>query len=109
MMTEVLEHRGAVMERHAKAIEVRCAGEPAWLRSIRERAQEQFAKAGYPTTRDEEWKFTNVGPITKTNFHIPHGAIPSLSSQQVAGFTIPDLNSGVKLVFVNGRYAPKLS
>ena len=35
------------------------------IHSIRKDAISRFAQLGFPTTRDEEWKFTNVAPIAK--------------------------------------------
>src|SRR5690242_1111581 len=40
------------------------------LAEIRKRAAELFEARGYPTTRDEEWRFTNVAPIAKADFPI---------------------------------------
>ena len=44
------------------------AAAPAWLRGVRERAIARFAEVGFPTTRHEEWRFTNVQPIAETPF-----------------------------------------
>lgn len=37
------------------------------LTGIRQRAAELFRARGFPTTHDEEWRFTNVAPIAKAN------------------------------------------
>jgi len=39
-----------------------------WLQQLREAAFQRFAELGFPTTHDEEWRFTNVAPIARTNF-----------------------------------------
>src|ERR671910_267106 len=44
------------------------AGESAALGRKREDAFAAFARLGFPTTRQEEWRFTNVGPIARTRF-----------------------------------------
>src|SRR5262249_18351839 len=44
--------------------------EPAWLRRIRDEAINRFSELGFPTTRQEEWKYTSVAPIAKTAFHL---------------------------------------
>ena len=44
------------------------AHEPAWLRSLREDAFARFCEIGFPTTKDEDWRFTNVSPISKHRF-----------------------------------------
>jgi Fe-S cluster assembly protein SufD len=35
---------------------------------LRKYAAEHFEARGFPTTREEEWRFTNVAPITKVQF-----------------------------------------
>jgi Fe-S cluster assembly protein SufD len=40
------------------------------LEEVRKRAGEYFDANGFPTTRDEEWRFTNVAPIAKTRFPV---------------------------------------
>ena len=37
----------------------------AGVRAIREQAFRAFTALGYPTPRDEDWKYTNVAPIAK--------------------------------------------
>jgi Fe-S cluster assembly protein SufD len=38
------------------------------LAELRKRAAELFEARGFPTTREEEWRFTNVAPIAKGHF-----------------------------------------
>jgi Fe-S cluster assembly protein SufD len=77
------------------------------LAEIRSAAARRFAELGYPTKRDEEWRFTNVAPIAKTAF----GEAPQASVTQLSGEAEEFLErlEGVGLVFLNGRYAPELS
>ena len=44
------------------------AGAPEWLQSLREHAIARFADVGFPSTRLEQWRFTNVQPIADTPF-----------------------------------------
>lgn len=41
---------------------------PSWLSEIRRAAIHRFAELGFPTTRQEEWRFTNVASIAQTPF-----------------------------------------
>ena len=50
------------------------------LSEIRRRAAERFAALRFPTTRDEEWRFTNVAPIAKADFPI---AAPKVSGHSL--------------------------
>jgi Fe-S cluster assembly protein SufD len=38
------------------------------LGDLRKRATERFEAHGFPTTREEEWRFTNIAPIAKAQF-----------------------------------------
>ena len=39
-----------------------------WMQALRESAFQRFAELGFPTTHDEEWRFTNVAPIARAKF-----------------------------------------
>ena len=80
--------------------------EPAWLRGIRRDAFECARESGLPTTRDEEWRFTNVAPIAALSFSAaPHAAV---DGEWVRPYSMAGA-SAAELVFVDGRYAPQLS
>ena len=75
---------------------------------IRRDAARRFAELGFPKTRDEEWRFTNVSSIAKTQFApAPSG----LNAREVAQFdkSLSPNEGGPRLVFINGRYSPDLS
>ena len=44
------------------------ARSPEWLREIREQAIARFAALGFPSMRQEEWRFTSVAPIAEKTF-----------------------------------------
>ena len=46
---------------------------PRWARKLRDRAIARFAELGVPTTRDENWKYTDVTKAIGTAF-APAGA-----------------------------------
>jgi Fe-S cluster assembly protein SufD len=80
--------------------------EPTWLRATRRAAAGAFERLGFPTTRDEEWRFTNVSPIAETTFApAPPAAVSRADADR---FTIPGI-AGPVLVFVDGRYSSGLS
>lgn len=77
-----------------------------WLRARRESAVVRFAERGYPTPRDEAWKYTNVAPLVKRMLRpAPGGAV---SPADLASFLFPDAEM-YRLVFVDGRLVPGLS
>ena len=71
----------------------------------RERAFERFLKDGFPSTRDEEWRFTNVAPIAAETFQRAPSSNPDRSDIQ------PFLFGGVGplVVVINGRLSKGLS
>lgn len=81
---------------------------PDWLESLRQSARDHFDTVGFPSRKTEEWRFTNVDPLTKINFapapHIHDGE--SLASVESARFHDA---AAVELVFINGHYTPQLS
>jgi Fe-S cluster assembly protein SufD len=81
-------------------------GELAWLRERRARALERANALAVPTTRDEEWRFTDITPLTRVSFRRAAGA-PGLALDDIASFTAPE--AAARLVFVDGVHAPALS
>jgi Fe-S cluster assembly protein SufD len=77
----------------------------AWLKKLREDAFARFCEKGFPTTKDEDWRFTNLSAIAKTAFR---AAGPATVSQAEAAQSFVE-GAAARLVFVNGRYAPELS
>ena len=47
------------------------------LRELRETAIDRFAELGFPTTRDEDWKFTNLTQLTRARFDMAEPPDPS--------------------------------
>ena len=69
------------------------------LQRLRQEGAESFAKLGWPTTRQEEWKYTNLAPVAKVQWSAgnPAGSAPVESPVSMAGV------AAVELVFVNGE------
>ena len=88
-------------------LEKRTAGQPRWLRELRAEAFERFCQTGFPTTKDEDWRFTNTSAISNTQFHLSPAAQQQIAPAALEVFRIP--NSACRIVFVNGRFAPQLS
>ncbi len=80
----------------------------AWMSPIRQAAIGRFSELGFPTTRDEDWRFTNVTAIARTSFQLPQDSHIELSQQDLDPFVFAGLECS-QIVFVNGRYSPELS
>ena len=78
-----------------------------WLRKLRREAFARFCEVGFPTTHDEDWRFTNVSAIAQTAFRLARNGRVQVSRQQLEPYRIAGVAS--QLVFVNGRFARELS
>lgn len=81
-------------------------GVPAGLTALRERGLARFTESGYPTTRLEDWKYTNLAPLTRQTFRLG-GADAASAAAPLA--TRAGLDGAIQLVFVNGHFAADLS
>jgi Fe-S cluster assembly protein SufD len=80
---------------------------PEWLDRLRQTGMQRFAGTGFPTARDEEWRFTPVGPVTQTAWRsVP--ATGTISAAQLRPFIFGHSDWST-LVFVNGHYRKELS
>ncbi len=73
---------------------------------MRDRAWEHFERQGFPTSRQEEWRFTNVAPVGKTAFRRPAAVDRAKLAAGVDAFR---LAGTTELVFVDGRFDAGLS
>lgn len=76
------------------------------LHQLRRQAIAQFAAQGFPTTQDEEWRYTNLTPLLQHAFQPAQGGILSPADLAPWLFAGPE---SPRLVLVDGRYAPELS
>jgi len=81
------------------------AGQPRWLQSLRQDAFARFSETGFPTTHDEDWRFTNVAPLANTSFGL--AGLESVSREQLDAFGVSPF--ACRLVFVNGLFSQELS
>jgi Fe-S cluster assembly protein SufD len=81
-------------------------GEPAWVARLREGAFGRFEESGFPTTDDEDWKYTNVASLARKAF-TPASAT-KLERSAVETFVSAESRAS-RLVFVNGVLSRELS
>src|SRR5206468_11094323 len=82
--------------------------DPAWLVDRRRWALERFRTVGFPTTREEEWRFTSVTPIAEGGFVLAKDGASALRREDLEHVRLP-APTAATLVFANGRYVPALS
>jgi Fe-S cluster assembly protein SufD len=78
----------------------------AWLELVRSSAMDRFEQLGFPSVRDEEWKYTNLAALAKDSF------VPTISRNGIAvdvdRFAYPETASA-HLVVVDGFLREDLS
>ncbi|HLK33859.1 MAG TPA: Fe-S cluster assembly protein SufD [Terriglobales bacterium] len=80
--------------------------EQGWLRKLREDSFARFCQTGFPTTHDEDWRFTSVSAIAQTAFQLPPTA-PQVRAEEIESYRLA--GAACQLVFVNGKFAAQLS
>ncbi|MGH8532271.1 MAG: Fe-S cluster assembly protein SufD, partial [Gammaproteobacteria bacterium] len=77
-----------------------------WFKAARKRALMHFGRIGFPTLRDEEWKYTSIAPIESRSFRLAGHPRNGLDLAKLDRLRLIDTH---ELVFVNGYYAAQLS
>ncbi len=106
-MTTAIQELGSYLESFTDFQERAAGRNLPWLRKLREDAFARFGETGFPTTHDEDWRFTNVAPIAKTRFQFAGDGPSQLTIASLSAWKIE--GAAARLVFVNGRFAAKLS
>lgn len=103
-MVEVIEQSNVYLDEFATVAE---SSGPSLL-PLRQAAIERFEALGFPTLRQEAWRFTNVAPIARTPFRLatPDGAV---TDRRDLGEDLYPGADWIQLVFVNGSFQPRLS
>jgi Fe-S cluster assembly protein SufD len=79
------------------------------LNDLRDIATQYVLAASFPTVRDEEWRFTDLSSLLQIQFNVPQS---NQSAIALSDIIMPVKDKGdlpLRLVFVNGVYAPDLS
>ncbi len=77
-----------------------------WLKELRDGSFNAFAKRGFPTTREEDWKYTSLKDLVQQPFRL------SETTRQPDAAEIDGLTFGLdahRFVFLNGALSPALS
>jgi Fe-S cluster assembly protein SufD len=77
---------------------------PAWLKTLRDGAAAMAQELAIPTSRDEEWRFTDLSGLVAQTWQV---ASPTTDLNACDSIVVPE--AGSRLVFLNGRLQPQLS
>jgi len=73
----------------------------------RKEALSSFSRLGFPTIKDEEWKYTSIAPLLKYNF-VPSYEKKIVSKEFIKSLLFDEMEHSL-IVFINGRYSPENS
>ncbi|MGM0638293.1 MAG: Fe-S cluster assembly protein SufD [Pseudomonadota bacterium] len=79
--------------------------EPTWIAARRQAGAARFEALGFPTRRDEAWKYTDVRAIARGDFALAADA--EFSPASAAALTLPI--EAHRLTFVDGVFSASLS
>lgn len=111
-MTALREAPGLFLSHFARLDEKLGREGDAWLHNVRKDAIGRFAALGFPTTRLEEWKYTNVAAIARIPFQAAEFRWDGLTEERLAELPLAHAAFSEccsRIVFVNGHYSPQLS
>ena len=83
-------------------------GKPGKIHSIRLEALKLFEEIGFPEFKSEEWKYTNIKPITQKDFNQFPEKVSGIKEDIIHKYLIPGLDANI-LVFINGKFSDKYS
>ena len=111
-MTQVLDQYSGYLAQYEELEASWEANRLPWLAQLRSHAWSRFAVLGMPTARrgNEQWKYTNVGPIANGSFGHPVGLDPNkdFAPDRIAQVA-PWQEDWLNLVFLDGRFSSSLS
>jgi Fe-S cluster assembly protein SufD len=78
------------------------------VHNIRSKSFDYFEKNGFPTKRNEAWKYTSLEKLLKNDYRIFPKKDISIELKDVKKYFLYDLDT-YKIVFIDGIYSPFLS
>ncbi|MCH8861261.1 MAG: Fe-S cluster assembly protein SufD [Proteobacteria bacterium] len=106
-----MNEKNQILDAYDTAFHAAAAGLPGsgtdWATSLRHDAMAGFRASGFPTRRDEAWRYTNLTPLQKRPY------LAATSANEITGIERADLPrrdmDGARIVMVNGRFDETLS
>ncbi len=83
-------------------------GQPSFLEAFGSVAAEELPELAIPTTKDEEWKYTNISPLLRSSLVPFFEVYGKVDDTILSDYKIPE-SDGARLVFVNGVYNAEFS
>ncbi|MBS0325835.1 MAG: Fe-S cluster assembly protein SufD [Proteobacteria bacterium] len=80
-----------------------------FVAKLREEALARFCASGFPTARDEDWKYTDLAALAARSFLRVPDDVQAATTEPLPHHALFDDLGGHRLAFVDGRHAPELS
>lgn len=80
----------------------------AYLQNIRTEAIKSFKEKGFPTKKEEAWKYTSLNSLLKNDFSVFPKQDNTLEYGDIKNYFIHEIDS-YKIIFIDGKYASHLS
>ena len=78
------------------------------VHNVRSEAIKTFEDKGFPTKRDEAWKYTSLNALLKHDYSVFPKQENALEYKEVKKYFIHDIDT-YKIVFIDGKYSSHLS
>ncbi len=98
-MTNIIDH---YVDQHIADTAHNSEVMPAWLVQQKQSAIEQFKSCGFPTLRDEDWRYTSLKSVVSKFFEVK--VTETTASVDLEPFLLEDLDC-YRLVFIDGRFS----
>src|SRR5262245_13451971 len=104
MITELVKSEGNYQSAFREVRHARPTA--AWTELVRGSAMDRFEQLGFPTVKNEEWKYTNLAPFLKEK--VKPSTPVNVIAEVVCRYAYPETVNN-HLVLVNGFFSSKLS
>ncbi|HEV7745310.1 MAG TPA: Fe-S cluster assembly protein SufD [Pyrinomonadaceae bacterium] len=111
MVTEIVKRENSYRRAFLELQEQPEDQQVAWLERLRAAAMERFEESGFPSVKDEEWKYTNVAAIAAADFQpasLQKHTEAQVDPEALAPYRHPETAKS-QLVFINGKLRQDLS
>ncbi len=106
MVTQPVENNGYYASQYEALVACLPGSDLPWLRQKRDEALASFSASGFPSPREEEWRYTNVSAIERRLFSPAPGKPGKIERGKLDAIILRDAYA---LVFVDGIYSDEFS
>lgn len=78
------------------------------IKNLRKKAIANFATKGFPTKKEEAWKYTSLKPVLKENYTLFPHTTSKLTQEDIDFYFVNNLDT-YNLVFIDGKFSAELS